>query len=105
MNNYTFKDKNGVNYRRITKSTARKAFYNGLTVVICPSNLRPFTPWHCETDLNINNDAIKTEIENGFIKRENVFNYLINQFEFYNCSNTETGRRCNYYIAENERGF
>ena len=99
MNNLTFKDQNGVNYRRITKGNARNAFYKGETVFICPSNLRPFTHFNFHADLNIENKAIKTEMENGYIKRENIFNYIVAQFEFYNCTNVETGRRVNYYIA------
>ena len=35
---------NGQTFKRIDKKTARTAYKNGLTVIICPCNLRPFTP-------------------------------------------------------------
>lgn len=45
MRKYTFTEK-GRTFKRIDKKTARTAYKNGLTVIICPCNLRPFTPWH-----------------------------------------------------------
>lgn len=45
MRKYTFIEK-GHTFKRIDKKTARTAYKNGLTVIICPCNLRPFTPWH-----------------------------------------------------------
>lgn len=85
MNNYTFSDGNK-NYKRIDKRTARRAFDNGLTVVFCPCNLRPFTPWHCETDIQ------KSRCD-GY-----SFDYMVNLFEVYNCRDSETGKYTAFYI-------
>ena len=51
MIKYTFTE-NGRTYKRISKTAARAAYKNGLTVIICPRNLRPFTPWHFEHRIN-----------------------------------------------------
>ena len=47
-------DSNGKTWERIDKKTARTAYNNGLTVLFCPVNMRPFTPWHLEIDINKN---------------------------------------------------
>lgn len=51
MNKYSFTN-NGKTWERITKKQARAAYNNGLTVLFCPVNMRPFTPWHLEIDVN-----------------------------------------------------
>lgn len=72
MNKYSFTN-NGKTWERITKKQARAAYNNGLTVLFCPVNMRPFTPWHLEIDVNKN-------------------------FEIYNCTDNETGRYTAFYI-------
>lgn len=47
MRKYIFTEKSHT-FKRINKKTACTAYKNGLTVIICPCNLRPFTPWHNE---------------------------------------------------------
>lgn len=42
MRKYIFTEKSHT-FKRINKKTARTAYKNGLTVIICPCNLRPFT--------------------------------------------------------------
>lgn len=99
MINYTFTDeKTKQDYKRITKPIARRAFCDGKTVIVCPSNLRPFSMWHCETDFNINSETMQNELQFRETP-ENLFNYTINQFEYYNCTNTETGKHASFYIA------
>lgn len=99
MINYTFRDeKTKQDYKRITKPIARRAFCDGKTVIVCPSNLRPFSMWHCETDFNINSETMQNELHFRETP-ENLFNYTVNQFEYYNCINTETGKHASFYIA------
>lgn len=86
---------NGYTFKRINKNTARRAYMNGLTVVICPCNLRPFTPWHNEHDINRRSREQFVIDEIGV---KNDFNNLVNSFEYYNCINTETGRYTAFYI-------
>lgn len=100
MINYTFKDeKTKQNYKRVTKPIARRAFCDGKTVIVCPSNLRPFSMWHCETDFNINRESFQNELKATDKTPENLFNYAVNQFEYYNCINMETGKHASFYIA------
>ena len=97
MNNLTFTDNNGVKYRRITKASARNAFIDGKTIVLCPSNLRPFSLWQCETKINLNDDIIKLNQDNKTPSQ--LFDYIVINFLYYNCVNSETGRNASYYIA------
>lgn len=85
MNNYTF-EKCGFTFTRINRTKAANAYRNGLTVILCPCNLNPASPWN----LGIALDPRQGEGET-FESRENAFVY-------YNCINSETGRRPAYYI-------
>lgn len=97
MNNLTFKDPNGAMYRRITKRNARNAFKQGKPVIICPSNLKPFSPWHSEIEIKLN-DYLKNYPDET---PEIIFNSVVNRFEFYNCTDIQTGYKANYYIMQN----
>ncbi len=94
MNKYTF-NYNGFTFQRVNKNYARRAYKNGLTVVICPCNLKPFTPWHPEHDINRKSREQFIIDEIGIV---NDFNNLVNSFEYYNCPNSETGKYAAYYI-------
>lgn len=87
MRKYSFTN-NGKTWERITKKQARAAYNNGLTVLFCPVNMRPFTPWHLEIDVNKNFEGY-----NGV-----SFEKAVNAFENYNCINNETGRYTAFYI-------
>ena len=94
MNNYTFNHK-GYTFERINKRQARKAYMNGLTVVICPCNLVPFSPWHSEYAVNRKSRESFVIDEIGM---QNDFNNLIASYEYYNCPNKETGKYAAFYI-------
>lgn len=95
MNKYSFTD--GVyTWERVNKSQARLAYLGGLTVVICPCNLRPFTDWHNERRINRKDREQFVIDEIGVI---NDFNNMINSFEYYNCSN-ETGKYTAFYLPK-----
>ena len=87
MNKYSFTN-NGKTWERITKKQARAAYNNGLTVLFCPVNMCPFTPWHLEIDVNKNFEGY-----NGV-----TFEKAVNAFEIYNCTDNETGRYTAFYI-------
>lgn len=88
MKDCTFTDTDGKQYRRITKAMAKRLYNDGLTVIACPSNLKPFGAWNVEQPLNINDGV---ENANDFDKR-------ILFFEFYNCNSNETGRYTSFYV-------
>ena len=88
---YSFTN-NGKTWERITKKQARAAYNNGLTVLFCPVNMRPFTPWHLEIDVNKNFEGY-----NGV-----SFEKAVNAFEIYNCTDNETGRYTAFYIPIRE---
>lgn len=96
MRKYSFTDKNGKTWERITKKQARAAYNNGLTVLFCPVNIRPFGMWGGGVEINIKRD---TDI--GILDKwtkENSFDRVLNSFKFYNCTNNETGRYTAFYI-------
>lgn len=43
MNKYIY-TKNGFTFERIDKKQAKRAYNNGLAIVVCPCNLRPGAP-------------------------------------------------------------
>ena len=92
MRKYSFTDKNGKTWERITKKQARAAYNNGLTVLFCPVNMRPFTPWHLEIDVNKNFEGY-----NGV-----TFEKAVNAFEIYNCTDNETGYYTAFYLSVKE---
>lgn len=94
MKKYSFTN-NGFTFERINKKDARTAYINGLSVVICPANLRPFTGFHPEMTINRRNREQFVIDEIGV---KNDFENYINSFEFYNCRNSETGRYTAFYI-------
>lgn len=83
MNNYTFSD-GGFTFKRVNKATARRAYNNGLRVVMCPCNLRPGAPWY--PDIPVDNKSGAT------------FETTLNAFEYYNIRGRETGRYTAFYI-------
>lgn len=93
MREYTF-SKNGRTYKRISKKAARSAYKSGLTVIICPCNLRPTQYSH----------AMNRKDREQFVIDEigvlNDFNNMISSFEYYNCTNTKTGKYSAFYIQE-----
>ena len=91
MYNRIFKDKSGNEWERIDKRKAKNLYNKGVTLVICPDNLRPFTPWCVELIININDHIEKPD-----------FNKRINVFEIYNCFNRETGYHASFYMKREE---
>ena len=86
---------NGFTFKRITKKDARTAYKNGLTIVLCPVNMRPGAPWNPEMTINRRQREQFVIDEIGII---NDFNNYIASFEYYNCRNTETGKYTAFYI-------
>lgn len=93
MKNRTFEN-NGKTYKRISKKAARNAYKNGLTVIICPCYLYPFSEWGVANKINRKYREKFVIDEIGVI---NDFNNFISSFEYYNC-NSETGNYTAFYI-------
>lgn len=98
MNKYEF-ESNGRIFTRVSKAAAKRAFIDGFTIAFCPSNLRPMTMWHPEYIFNRETRGEYIADETG---AENDFNNLLNSFEYYNCTNTETGRYTAFFIERKE---
>lgn len=96
MRKYSFTDRNGKTWERVTKKQARAAYNNGLTVVFCPVNMRPWGPWGNGVTVNISNDT-DIDITDRFT-RENSFERVLNSFEYYNCNDNETGLYTAFYL-------
>ena len=72
MRAYTFTE-NGFTFERVDKRQARKAYNNGLRVVVCPVNLRPGYPWHPEISVSGKSGATFEEMLNAFIFYNTLF--------------------------------
>lgn len=87
MNKYSFVI-DGFTFERVNKKQAVAAFNNGLTVKFCPVNLRPGSFWRLDMDMN-------KEYQNC---AGCTFEEVVNAFEYYNCTSSETGRYTAFYI-------
>ena len=94
MRKYQYTEK-GFTFERVNKRTARAVYISGLSVIACPVNLRPGAPWHPESVLN---KKRREHLAIDEIEAENDFEKLLNEYEFYNCINSETGRYTAFYI-------
>lgn len=83
MRAYTFTE-NGFTFERVDKRQARKAYNNGLRVVVCPVNLRPGYPWHPKIIVSS--------------KSGETFEEMLNAFIYYNIRDNETGKYAAFYI-------
>lgn len=88
MNRYSF-TMNGYTFTRINRTKARAAYTHGLPVLACPCNLWPGSPWHHE--------IVFDPRQGDFVDRAE-FESLACAFAYYNCINSETGRRLSFYI-------
>lgn len=75
---------NGFRFQRVNKTQAKRAYNNGLAVIVTPVNIDPFGV--CGGGLQITN------------KSNESFENVVNAFEFYNCINSETGRYTGFYL-------
>lgn len=82
---------NGYTFQRVSKKDARRAYNNGLAVIFCPVNLRPGKPWNPEAVICPHSFEVVNDVITPFEKR-------VNEFEYYNCINNETGRYTAFYI-------
>ena len=90
MYNYTFTDNNNKTWSRIDKRCARGLYNKGISIVVIPDNLKPFSDFAFEVYLNKEVDTI-SGLETDFNKR-------VNAFEIYNCINRETGYHAAFYM-------
>ena len=70
------------NMRRISKTNARRLHRDGVPVFICPVNFRPDNMFAPAVHMSTDDD----------------FDKIVNRFEYYNCTNRETGRYASFYV-------
>lgn len=86
MNSLTFSD-GTKKFIRVSKPTARKAFYQGLKIALCPVRFNPCGFYYKAFETSKNED-------------NNDFNKLVNAFEYYNCQYAETGKYTAFYLVQ-----
>lgn len=91
----------GVTYKRVSKPVAKRAYVEGRNVVVAASNIRPFNEQ--EVGYTVITRCNRLQFINDEVGAINDFYNLINSFEYYNCTNTETGKSANFYLAEERR--
>lgn len=83
---YRFKDRNGRNWARVTKRTAKKIFLKGRDIFFIPSKANPLSAW----DLGLIVPPKKDQ-------EENIFDQICDAFEYYNCNTAELGKKASFY--------
>ena len=76
-------ERNGT-YRRVRKDVARKIYNNGGSVYMLPENIRLDNAWISPMEMS------------GSIP----FSDYVNAYEFYNCLNSETGKKAKFFVAD-----
>ena len=90
MREITYREGNhSATYVRISKARARKLCEEGKEVTIHPCNLSPESPWGYPPHLNWEPDQ--------------DFDKFVNAFEYYNCTNSETGYYAAFYAKVEEQ--
>ena len=74
-----------ITLKQVSKATARKLFDSGQSVYLQSSNFHPFGVWSNAIDINKSQDESTT------------FESRVNNFEYYNCANNETGKYATFY--------
>ena len=69
---------------RVDKRKARNLFNKGIEIYLVPSNFVPFGAWFQPYQIELSCDI--------------EFDTLVNNFNYYNCINSETGYFPSFYI-------
>ena len=78
--------------------TAKKLFNQGFLIRVVPNKINPNNIWGLYADIKkLDCNSIQ---EMDDIRYCNDFNFIINNFKYYNCNN-ETGLYCSFYLLEN----
>lgn len=85
------------NLVRISKTAARK-LWGKRDMSFCPCNLRPGFPWRPNIDVFAKEIAEKQNSQWEHERKQSAFDYVVNNFEFYNCVSNETGRYTTFYL-------
>jgi hypothetical protein len=72
--------------KQINKGQARKQYNNGETIIIIAHKMALNTPWNLEHEITKNANC-----------GDATFDFLVNNYEYYNC-NYEAGYYCAYYV-------
>lgn len=93
MKKYTF-DYHGTTYKRISKTRARRAWDESKPFAMCPCNLSPV--YGCHLFLTFINPADNKNETYTALNPD--FDRTINEYEWYNCNNSETGKYTAFYM-------
>jgi hypothetical protein len=72
-------------WNRVPKSVAQKAFEKGQSVILCPVEMNPASPW-----------GVSALVDKE--TAESDFERVVNAFEYYNC-HAESGRYVKFFVA------
>ncbi len=80
---------------RIKKPLARKMFYSGYSIVVVPRKYRP------------DNDVSRAELNliewcGSVLTLNSLFDKLVSEFEYYNCTDSSTGKTAAFYVTEKD---
>ncbi len=94
----TFRDGDNT-LKRISKAKARKLWGNSrYDISLCPCNLRPGMPWRPNIDVFGAEIAKHLASQYEHEQKAASFDTYVNNFEWYNCSDSETGMYTAFYL-------
>lgn len=76
-----------ITIKQVQKRTAKKLFESGETIYLQSSNFQPFGVWSRCMDTNKDNINCVGH----------TFETIVSEFEYYNCSDSETGKYASFY--------
>ena len=83
-------------YTRISKAEARKRFYAGETILICPCKMRPNDKWHGGSfTFDLEQEREQFGITEG--EEQGWFDRIVENFATWNCNYKELGTYPAYY--------
>lgn len=85
-------------YRRVNKTQARKLYFNGSSILLLP----------CKVSIEnaLSDNSWVKPIEISFMEEKNYkdynasqFDFKVNDFEYFNCTDAQLGRYAHYYVS------
>lgn len=75
-------------YVRISKAKAKKLYDAGENIYLLPCKVSPRNCW------------VRPYKTNDYLEYQKSFEYVLSNYEYYNCQYNETGKYAAFYIKE-----
>ena len=80
-----------MSYKRVTKGKARKLYNKGCTIHLLPCRVSQVALYHTD-------NSFVQPLSISLNKCYRDFDKLVNEYEYYNCTDTTMGKHTNFYV-------